>query len=205
MKSINIIPAVVLLAVLVGCGGNQQAPADFLIVDVTGNYPKKELILQDFMDVEYVALETTDEFICQGLVLDISKGLVAVINRNYDGDIFIFDREKGKGIKKINRKGQRSEEYTYISGIRLDEDRGEIFVNEHIARKILVYDLDGNFKRVLKHNGSARYNKIYNFDRENLICYDGTANSEQSFKIISKQDGSITKDIDILFLKKIRV
>lgn len=202
MKTMDVILLIIFcIGGCVGCKQSEIYKDGVIIVDVTAKYPKKELILQDFMDVEYVSLETTDEFICQGLVLDISKKFVVVINRNYDGDIFIFSRS-GKGVKKINRKGQGNGEYTYISGITLDEDRNEMFVNEHLARKILVYDLEGNFKRTIKHNGSAMYNKIYNFDRDNLICYDGTVN-EQSFTIISKLDGIATRDIQIVFEKQI--
>mgnify|MGYP000591637822 FL=1 len=116
-------------------------------------------------------METSGEFICQGLVLDVTKNFIVIINRNYDGDILSL-LEMVKGVKKINRKGQGVGEYTYISGIVLDEDRGEMFVNEHLAKRIIVYDLCGNFKRVLKHNGNAMYNRIYNFDYDNLICYD---------------------------------
>ncbi|WP_049778908.1 6-bladed beta-propeller [Bacteroides helcogenes] len=32
------------------------------------------------------------------------------------------NRKNGKGLKKINRKGQGSEEYAFINGIVLDED-----------------------------------------------------------------------------------
>lgn len=45
------------------------------------------------MDVEYVALETTDEFLTQGLVQDVGKEYILATNRNNDGDIFIFDRK----------------------------------------------------------------------------------------------------------------
>ena len=31
---------------------------ELITVDVTKNYPEKELTLQDFMDVEYIPLET---------------------------------------------------------------------------------------------------------------------------------------------------
>ncbi len=58
-KSISI---VILLTVMAGCGKGKQSTSDFVTVDVTKNYPSKELILQDFMDVEYIVLETTDEF-----------------------------------------------------------------------------------------------------------------------------------------------
>ena len=70
MKQINAILVLALLMVLAGCGGNKQSNNDLITVDVSKNYPKKELILQDFMDVEYIALETTDEFLTQGLVVD---------------------------------------------------------------------------------------------------------------------------------------
>jgi hypothetical protein len=104
----------------------------------------------------------------------------------------------------INRKGQGGEEYTNISEIILDEDNGEMFVSDY--GKISVYDLDGNFKRSFSHKEGTFYIKIYNFDRGKLICYDGrfsgTAN-RQSFMVISKQDGSITEEIQIPFEKKI--
>ncbi|MDR1114955.1 MAG: 6-bladed beta-propeller [Tannerella sp.] len=209
MKKTSTILAII-LSVTAGCGGGKQSATtsdDFITVDVTAKYPKKELILQDFMDVEYIPLETNDDFLCQGLVQAIGREIILVKNRVDDGDIFIFDRN-GKAIKKINRKGQGGEEYTYILGIALDEDNGEMFVNDHYKRKIFVYDLDGNFKRSFQHKDDAMYIRIFNFDRENLICDDGqfsddgTAN-RLSFRIISKLDGSVTKEIQIPFEKKI--
>lgn len=139
MKQTKTILAVILLVVLAGCGENKQSNNDLIIVDVSKSYPKKELILQDFMDVEYVALETTDEFLTQGLVQDVGKEYILATNRNNDGDIFIFDRKTGKGVRKINRRGQGAEEYARINEIILDENNGEIFVKSP-GNKILVYD-----------------------------------------------------------------
>lgn len=148
MKQTKTILAVILLVVLVGCGENIQSNNDLIIVDVSKSYPKKELILQDFMDVEYVALETTDEFLTQGLVQDVGKEYILATNRNNDGDIFIFDRKTGKGVRKINRRGQGAEEYARINEIILDENNGEIFVKSP-GNKILVYDLYGDRKSVV--------------------------------------------------------
>jgi hypothetical protein len=208
MKRANTILAMILFA-MAGCGGCRQSDIqsdDLITVDVTKSYPKKELILQDFMDVEYIPLETNDEFVTQGMVLAIGKEIILVKNHVDDGDIFIFDR-KGKGIKKINRKGQSGEEYTYITDIVLDEDAEEMFVSDHWARKISVYDLNGKFKRSFSHKDGTKYYDIYNFDRGNLICHDGYfsndgAANRQPFMIISKQNGSITKEIQIPFEKK---
>ncbi|MDR1258386.1 MAG: 6-bladed beta-propeller [Tannerellaceae bacterium] len=208
MKKSLTISATILL-VMAGCGESRPA-GELITVDVTAaGYPKKELILQDFMDVEYIPLETTDEFITQGFVQDVGKDIIVVRNRVSDGDIFIFDRKTGKALKKINRKGQGGEEYTNILIVTLDEDNGEMFVNDLYIRKILVYDMDGNFKRSFEHKEGAMYDHhLYNFDRDNLICHDSFYSGDgvgnmQPFMIISKQDGSITRDIQIPFEERI--
>lgn len=166
MKQINGILAVILLVILAGCEGNKQSNDDLIIVDVSKSYPQKELILQDFMDVEYIALETTDEFLTQGLVQDIGKKFLLVTNRNNDGDILIFDRKTGKGLRKINRQGQGAEEYTRINEIILDESNGEIFVKS-LGNKILVYDLHGSFKRCL--NLGREVSSVFDYDKYNLL------------------------------------
>jgi hypothetical protein len=204
---------IIILFIITGYGGCKQSGSqsdELIIVDVTASYPKKELILQDFMDVEYIPLETTDEFITQGLLLDVGKKFVIVKNRTNDGNIFIFDRT-GKGQRKINRKGQGGEEYMNYLRVCLDEDKDEIFVNDYLSQKIMVYDLEGNFKRSFQHKEGLMYGDVYNFNRENLICHDfindnhtslTPINAGQSFMIISKQDGSITKEIQIPFKEK---
>lgn len=46
------------------------------------------------MDVEYIPLETTDEFITQGVVMAISDKYILTKNYVNDGYIYIFDRKK---------------------------------------------------------------------------------------------------------------
>ena len=189
---------------LVSCN---QADRDskYITVNVKEDYPKKEIALQDFMDVEYIPLETTDEFITQGVVMAIGNKYILTKNYVNDGDIYIFDRKTGKGIRKINRKGQGGEEYAFIVSAVLDEDNGEIFINS--SKKILVYDLFGNFKRSFNTAGGADYMDLFNYDKDNLICYDMTVyykdgeEKEKEFyhSIISKQDGSVTRGISIPF------
>ena len=166
--------AVAMLLALVGCmgcGNRSASSVDNLIrVDVMADYPEKELILQDLMDVEYIALETTDDFITKGAVKAIGKDIMLVTNRGSDGEILVFDKN-GKGLRKINRLGQSGEEYTQLTGLVLDEDNDEIFVKDNPARKIGVYDLLGNYKRSFKFTDTSYYNYIFNYDRDHLICY----------------------------------
>ena len=77
MEKISLSLVVILLAIT-GCKENKQAVDiigdDLITVDVmTTDYPIKELILQDFMEVEYIALETNDDFINQGYVQAIGR------------------------------------------------------------------------------------------------------------------------------------
>lgn len=195
----------ILLLFLVGCSGNQQQNEDFITVDVTKSYPEKELTLQDFMDVEYVPLETTDQFLTKGMVMDVGKDILVVSNAR-EGDIMLFDRRTGQGVKKINHRGQGAEEYLLLVNLILDEKNGEMFANDGPSSKIQVYDLNGNFKRSIRYRKGAFVSNIYNYDKEHLLCQDTYApdntSSMNSFFLLSKQDGTM-KDIEIPFEKKI--
>lgn len=81
---------------MVGCGtSSTQEKEDLIVVDVSKDYPKKELILQDLFDVEYIPLETTDEFVTLGWLQAIGKDVMIVRNMfAADGNIFIYDRKE---------------------------------------------------------------------------------------------------------------
>lgn len=209
----TLVNLLMILFVLAGCSGCKQSASqkeDLIEVDVTAKYPKKELILQDIMDVEYIPLESSNEFVTMGWLHAVGKEVIIVRNRNRssDGDIFIFDRN-GKALRKINHLGGGGEEYKFLLGVTLDEDNDEIFVNDHWSSKIQVYDLQGNFKRSFKHKEGSQYGMdIYNFDRDHLLCKDVAFDGEgkenkNTFLTISKQDGSVKKEIDIPYEQKV--
>jgi len=219
MKQISII-IFVSLFVLLACREGRQSIGDFITVDVTKKYPKKELILQDLFDIEYIPLETSDEFITMGYIQAIGDEIIIVRNRSMfalDGNIFIFDK-KGKSVRKIDHLGQGGEEYTFILGITLDERNNELFVNDHRSGKVQVYDQMGNFKRSFGHKKSRfrsqtsnsmeniYYDQIELLDQDNLILHEGTNNYDgikrSRFFIISKQDGSVKKEIEIPYKEK---
>ena len=209
MKKSTTISAAILFTMsgFIGCNQSKPKSEGFITVDVTATYPKKELILQDFMDVEYIPLESTDSFITMAHVQDIGEDVIIVRNRNRssDGNIFIFDK-KGKGLRKINRQGAGGEEYTFLLKAFLDEDNNELFVNDHRASKMSVYDFFGQFKRSFKHKEGSIFDPVYNFDKNNLICLDYISDFEEEpknrFFIVSKQDGRITKEIQIPYKVK---
>ena len=200
--------ALVSLLLLAGCGEGKQTN-ELITINASASYPEKELVAQDFMDVEYVPLETTDDYLTQGDVQAIGNQYIVVKNWVNDGDIFLFDRKSGKAVKKINRKGQGGEEYPYINNILLDEKRGELLVNSSVTNKIYVYDFDGNFLRSFPTPNEASFMELFDYDDENLIGYDTSSFVEEGKQpsksyyhvIFSKKDGSITRELPIPFEK----
>lgn len=92
MRRVEIIMSLFLMMGLLGCVEKEEK-TNVITVDVTTTYPKKELVLQDLMDVEYIPLETNDEFITQGSVMAIGEKYILVKNWSMMV-IFLFLTEK---------------------------------------------------------------------------------------------------------------
>ncbi|MDR0892662.1 MAG: 6-bladed beta-propeller [Mediterranea sp.] len=200
MRIIKAIALALLPLSIAGCTGKQQSKAPKLaVVDLSTAYPQQELKAQEVFDVEYIPLESTDEFVTQGVVEDVGEKLLLI--RNYrDGSFFLFDRN-GKGVRRINHRGQGGEEYTQIMRAILDEKSQEVFIVDGAAKQVVVYDLQGAFKRRFKFADTSYYTNIYNYDAEHLIAFKGYSpliESEQSgFVLLSKQSGTISKEITL--------
>ena len=170
MKKLGIIACSMFLASLMGCGNKEQA-APWTNIDLSGSIPKEERILQDLFEIEYVALETTDSFLTRGFIEAVSQHFLITYDYN-EGCLSLFDRTTGKGIRQIKRQGQGPEEFTSPSNVIIDEKREELFISDYSLRKILIYDMKGNFKRSFK-----------------------TVDENYYHLLISKQDGSPAKEI----------
>ena len=194
------ITAIVMMATLVACE-SPSTKLELVTINVESDYPEKELILQDIVDVEYVPLETNDEFINKGWVKAVGKNLLAIVNGGTDGEIFLYDRTTGKGIRKINRKGQGGEEYTQITQIVLDEEQNEMFIVDYPRQKFMVYNLEGKFLRSFNFDENSYYSFVYPYDKAHLIVYKDCAHHGQPEKschaIISKQDGKTIRELSL--------
>ena len=121
MKPKNILLQSSAAFTIASCDEANKPASDLITVDVTADYPEKELVLQDIFDVEYVPLETTDEFVTKAMVKAVSDHYVLTSNWGKDGNLYLFDRTTGKGIRVINRFGQSGEEYGIAVKCLIDE------------------------------------------------------------------------------------
>ena len=208
-KHVRWMSALLVASLLFGCGDGKQKESDGLItVDVSKSYPKKELILQDLFDIEYVPLETTDEMLTEGHIQYIGDNYMIFKNLGrMAGEIFIFDRQ-GKAVRKINRLGQSGEEYLNILGIDYDEQADELFVNSHYSDKVFVYDSEGNYKRSFDYLDGTLYAPIKILDEERLIAYDDyfeydkVPEKRDCYLILSREDGRLLEKIHIPYEEK---
>ena len=204
MKRINYF--IITLFLITGYAGSIKSADELVVINVTKSYPKKELNLKDIVDIEYIPLETTNEFLCPGnLKATVSDNLIAVTDPKGSA-IILFDRT-GKGLKNINKRGQGPGEYLMVSEIALDEDNNEMYVLDMILTQIFVYDLQGKFIRSFKFQDGYNAQSIRNFDREHLMCLGiyKPQDVKPPFFVISKKDGAFKEFIEIPRIKQISI
>ena len=204
MKKTTIYLMALCMIVFSACTNQQKENNGPLpVADFEKEYPEKDLLVSEHADVEYVRLETTDEVLLDGiasLYLSVTDRFI-VTNNMKEGRIFVFDRQ-GKHLHNFMRKGQSGEEFVFANRVRVDDKAEEIFVLD-TRNKVLVYTLDGKFKRVLDIPKGMKADDLWNYDDEWLLSYDSynldrgdLPCAEQPFFLLSKKDGSV-KHIEV--------
>ena len=200
MNKTNIFLLAYCLICSYACTSQPQSTTGIPVVDFEKEYPQKDLLVSENADVEYVRLETTDEVLLDGLAglyLSVTDRYI-VTNNSKEGRIFVFNRQ-GKHLYNFMRKGNSGEEFMYAKKVRVDDKAEEIFVLD-ARNKVLVYTLDGKFKRVLDLPKDMRADDLWNYDNEWLLSYDNynldrgdLPCAEQPFFLISKKDGQVKR------------
>jgi len=190
---------------------SQSRTENLPVIDFSKTYAEKVITLRDFADLEYIALETTDDvLLSDGSVLSYISDNYFFVHDNKSGELFIFNRA-GKIVSHFNRKGQGPGEYPQSSRLRtiFDEKNKEIFVCSY-SKSIYVYSLSGEYKRTLNINALEYRSKVFNFDDETLLFYDehiidldNQSNlNTNPYSLISKKDGSQISVLDFYLPKR---
>ena len=199
-------------AILFGCysGSKKYSTENLYVIDISKNYPKKEIRLQHIADIEYIPLETTDDALIGSspALSYVSDKYIVIRDVIPPHSIFVFNRN-GKIITHINHRGEGDKEYMSNHGVIFDEQKEEIFVREGVTNKILVYSLTGEYKRTLKPSNDLTMGALYNFDDSTMLAYNdygleiyyrndlSKEYNERPYMLISKNDGSFVSFIDI--------
>lgn len=183
-----------------GSAQSGQMTSKLPTIDITKEYPKKKLVLQDIATAEYIPLETSDKVLLDGVATlhcSFTEHYITTYNAN-EGQIFVFDR-KGKICHTFNHKGGSGEEYNYPLQLRLDEKAKELFLLD-ISNKIQVYSIEGKYKRSLSIPKDVRIEIMYNCDEQHLLGYDSymldrkdKQPNSRPYLLISKKNGAVSR------------
>ena len=216
-----------ILWMLAACGSNSQKAKEddssskedglvrketvLPILDLQKEYPKKEIILQDLAEVEYIPFETNDSVLLSNFTISLIGD--TLITHDKSANILFFNKE-GKLLRSFNRRGGSGEEYMdeYLD-IVCDTIANELFILDRGAFRIQVYDLKGGYKRTLKlpYEKIQFASVIFEYDKdflfaENILDADQRDEAPQKNKKpyykISKKDGKL---ISLPFISKERI
>ena len=220
MKNLYLI---LVLSALVACSGSPQkeksasvnTPAEpftgLPVFDLQGQYPEKEIILQDIADVRYAVLETGDSSLVGIRPILMTDSFLVTVNKK--SDVIFFDKS-GKYLHSFNHTGMSGEEYgDIVSGYCIDEKAREIFIYDGLQSRIQVYGYGGAYRRALKLPKNRMFVfSIFEYDENFLFGEDYLFVDSQDGKYpvnktpyykISKKDGKLTS-IPITLKERIR-
>ena len=163
-------------------------------IDLTKKYTERRLCLNEIANIEYIALETKDDVLVDGVFgMAVFDSCIVVCNFT-KGDFLFFDR-KGKFRNGFNRKGGSGEEYKRVYKWVFDNKNQEIFVYDNAMFKILVYYQTGQFKREIRFPRNRWFEQLYNYDDNLLLALIKDVSNynldidPNNYVLISKKNG----------------
>ena len=167
------------------------------VLDKEKQYPKKSFDLE--AEETYICLETSKDVLLDrdAHIYYVSDKRILITNA-LKGDVFIFDMD-GKVLSHFNQKGGYG--YVFLNYALYDEPNKEVFIADHISKKIVVFTEEGVLKRTLRLPSEMNITEIYNFDKNTLLAFhehhSGRQTQEKPYLFISKEDGSILSRLNI--------
>jgi hypothetical protein len=182
--------------IFTGCAPRKENGGKLIHINVSATYPEKTIKLEELAGIEYLQLEVHDDFLFRGLPAAVTNNKI-IIPRFDNGEILTFSRN-GKPISKFNRKGSAPGDFSDLRTVVYDEGAQEFFIQTSNNRTF-VYSAEGKYLRDFALKGNL-HRQYLSFDSETLLLYDNyyfERSYPTSFSLISKQDGSIVKSIDL--------
>lgn len=186
--------------------GSASAPEDAyqdmkypIEVNVSKEYDKKTIVLQDIAEVTYIPLETNKDVLLDGISMisqSVSDSLVVLNNRS--DSFFVMGRD-GRLISGFNHTGRGPGEYSRV-GLGLytvDFGTREIYIVGYpLDYKIMVYSFNGDFKHEIEIPKPLWIRDLANYDKDNLLVCTTTSSSREGRKelftpyyLVSKHTG----------------
>lgn len=183
--------------VLLGCScTNTDQEKGLTTIDLSKDYPKKEILLSEIADIQYVYMNEGNDYIYGGNPLYVSDHTFVF----YSEGSFLFFTKDGQPKSKFNHQGNGPDEYDYFSKVVYDEANDELYILSE--KRLIVYSSSGVHKRTiaLSLSDDKRITSMANYDNGSLLLFDS-----DNFVLISKADGSELKRFDVSSGEKVKL
>jgi hypothetical protein len=182
------------LLVLVACSSNSGKQVDVantpFVYDGLKEYPVKELKLSDLAVSDYVLLKDDENSLLGRLptnpCMQVTEDRIYIQDEEQQA-IFIFDRQ-GNPLLQMRHKGGGPQEWASLNSFYVDSPNKEIIVLDW-AKKFIVYDLNGKFKRSFPTPGCSWKFANLNDEAVLIYCPFTNRNNGEAVCILSKKDG----------------
>lgn len=160
-----------------------------------------ELITDLVDDFQVIRLEETDESMISYITnFRVADGKIYALDNLSSQKFLIFDKN-GKFIKQIGHQGRGPSEYVKAGDFRIDYINHEIILEDVGDKKLLVYDMDGNYKRTVRFNtpfedvaplGSDRF--VFGYTPSAYHFFDNDEIGDHKILICSENGDIIKKE-----------
>jgi len=181
---------------LFSCHQNDRGNSGIIFIDANMKYPELELKLSDIADISYIPLQSNDNIFGY---LSANRALFVYGDKIFIGDMTLSDPKllvydhTGTHLKTFGSYGRGPGEYISLRRFVVDTLTNEVTIYDFSQRKIIVYSIEGKFKREksigeISREQRQQFTAIDIINDTCLLLYNYS-----SFSILSE---------DLAFLKK---
>lgn len=185
----------VLAMFVTGCSSNKQSHEELPYIDVTKNYPERNVVLTDIADVTYLHLNTQNEdYLYKGGIDYVTQNTIVIVDRSSNSVLF-FSKD-GKPKSRFNRRGEGPEEYLSATFVMYDEEADEVYIIPDFTDYINVYSSSGEYKRKLTLPQRNIGNQIVFFDDQFILVYDNTKLWQNNIKKATGDKSAVKEHVN---------
>ncbi len=197
MKISNILLRTFVFVLLIGCNSSDRSSKhinkELLTLNLDDHSFKKCNYSQVFEVSNIVSLEETENSMLGGVDQIVSyKGYFFVLDLRVSKGIYQFTHD-GKFIKKFGSIGKGPEEYVNPFKFAINKTTDEILILDTSLRKIIIYSLNGKFKKTIQLLRNSGYRSIESMD-DYIYLFSNNRKQEHLITIIN-YDGKQVKQL----------
>ena len=170
----------ILLFLCCSCNNGAKKPP-YIVIDLAGNIGEtiETAVLNDFFDITQITpLETSTDFLLSHVIF-IDANMAELVLNDKNG-VYFVDKNSGRMLSKVDRKGNGPGEYTQIFDVNIDSD-GNVVIFDSGKKTRISYTREGDFLTSMQKDSIGLVRQLDN--NEYIVNYTPNVKSAYSIGI----------------------